>query len=173
MIDYSLFHFSCPPRTGTSWILRAAELVGLKKKLWENEFVAHVPFDENGVRLYRVSLVRHPCDYLASRWTDASLGGRSSYGSFDSYIRRYLSGRCEAVSHVYARYKADSCMRIEDMPWAFMEFLQSIDVPPSLYRRCEKLGKQNVSGSLPQWDRKLRQRIVEMEKEVCEAYEYY
>lgn len=184
MIRYDgCFDFSCPPRTGTAWVLGACQLAGLGPGFRHQ---AHVPFPvrEHHDTL-RVTLVRHPCDWLASCYAVIKRGsmdtnhlgafeglGRSC---FDDFVRAYcynMEGGIGKLFHIYIQ-GADSCLRIEDMPWALLELLESCGVPEDARKRFATLGKQNVSPSLPTWDNKLRKRVLEAEGEIVEHFDYY
>jgi len=77
------------------------------------------------------------------------------------------------VGRLFLSYDADSYLRIEDMPWAFLEFLSALGVPKAMRERCVDLGKLNASKSIPLWNKRLRRRVLEAEREVCDEFEYH
>lgn len=181
MIDYGKFQFACPSRTGTVWFLEAARLAGFGLATTKTQ--AHTLFPSKRECGFRVTLVRHPCDWLASYFeairqkmldVDCLVSwGQLDHTSFDGFIRSYLNEMPGAVGRLYAIYKADSYLRIEDMPWAFIELMEMIDVPYERRRRIVSIGKRNASGSLPLWNRRLRELVLEAESKPCCDFDYY
>ncbi len=176
------FHFAACPRTGSTWFIKAAAIAGLgeafKAKL-------HDPFPARAQRLasLRVSLVRHPCDWLASYWASihpGRVGVREvdalpvAMASFDSFIKAYLRSMPGQVGRIFASYNADTYLRLEDMPWAAVELFETIGVQRGQTALVEKLDPQNVTRQelRPHWDAKLRRRVLEAEQEMCERYDY-
>lgn len=180
MIDYTLFQFSCPPRTGTAWFIQAAQLAGLGPGFKRN---AHAPFPAERKReVLRVSLVRHPCEWLASCYAALQEGGpdvghlgrfaRLNGASFDDYVRSYLREVPGAVGRLYAEYRADSFLRLEDMPWALVELLEAAGVPKVFRGMVSRLPRQNPSASTPRWDPSLRRRVLDAERRTLEDFDY-
>jgi len=180
MIDYGEFQFACPPRTGSLWFIEACKLTGLGYGTIEE---AHelFPSNRNGCSI-RVSLVRHPCDWLASCFSTISAGNGKGYlaqfyaldrASFDSFVRSYLLTFPGFIGKLFSMYKSDTCMRLEDMPWAFMEFVETFGVSYNNARLCKNLRKQNVSGSIIKWNKLLREKVMNSESDFCDRYEYF
>ncbi len=185
-IDFDCFQFACPPRVGTSWFLKAAQLSGFGSAHKDH---AHAPFhDGRRADQFRVTLVRHPCDWLAScyvaiRDRDADVFQLGTLATldveqgFDFFVREYLYNKIMEgwITKLYNDYtlEANSILRIEDMPWAFVELMEALEVPDIMKRRCIGLAKQNVSKSVPQWNEKLRAEVMDAEREVVESFEYY
>ncbi len=184
MIDYDFFQFACPPRTGTAWFLKATQLSGLGLGFRQQ---AHIPFlGKRRPDTFRITLVRHPCDWLASCYSVIQRNEvdvdqldnfrKFNHNSFDDFVLYYLRSNPGAIGRLYSIYteEADSCIRIEDMPWAFLELMETMEVPESLYSRTKTLTRQNASPvrSLPIWDRMLRRRVAEVEKETIDTYDY-
>ena len=182
MVDYTLFHFAAPPRTGVRWFLKAAQLIGLGPGFPHQ---AHMPFGPRGDngRVLRVSMVRHPCTWLASCYSTIIRDGLQTnhvgkfagldLTSFDAFLQSYLRTIPGSVGELYNGYMADSCMRIEDVPDAFLELADSLEVPRSLSNLCRKLGRQDTTENPPAWDRRLWRRVLEAERDVTEAYDYF
>lgn len=187
MIDYTLFCFSTPPMTGSTWFVKAAQLAGLG---WHKPAEAVVPFHSRcqcplkcGVNKPRVSLVRHPCDWLALCYMQLKTDSRNySNGdspipfdswpvrTFSAFVRAYLEERPGYIGELYAQYDSDVCLRVEDLPLAFGELMDSVGVDPLfnlyLYLNVRK-------PNLPQWDRSLRYLVTREEGAIFERYEYY
>ncbi len=175
MIDYSIFHFAAPPRTGVGWFIAAAQLAGLGPGFRHH---AHVPFGRR-VDEFRASLVRHPCDWLAScyaakgRWSNGLAPfGRLDLRTWDGFVRSYLRRRRGAVGRLYNGYEADAVMRIEDAPWAMIELLEEFGVEKALRENCLLLDRKPSSRWRSRWDDGLRREVLEAEREVCEKYDY-
>ena len=130
----------------------------------------------------RVSLVRHPCDWLASCWSALRDGSRDvnhvgmfsrlAGGTFDEWIRNYLNLMPGAVGDLYAKYRADSYLRLEDMPWALVELLEALGVPEVFRGLVAGLPRRNRSASTPRWDPSLRRRVLEAERKTLEDFDY-
>jgi hypothetical protein len=179
MIDLQLFQFSTAPRTGTAWLLKAASLAGLGD---HSEDKAHQPHATGPSQLLRVSLVRHPCDWLASYYSGVHRRSTNSpadsfmqcdNSSFESFVRSYLRTMPGGVGQVFFAYNADSYMKLEDMPWAFAELLESAGVPRPLRQRIYDLKAQNCSSRRVSLKGKLRRQVLEAEERLVEEFDYY
>ena len=183
MINYQLFHFAAPPRTGVSWVIKAAQLIGLGPAFAHQAHMPFPPKERNGPDSYRVSLVRHPCTWLAScysaiRYGDLTTNHVAAYtrldlGTFDQFVRSYLVTMPGGVGQLYDTYEAECSMRIEDMPDAFLELADSFGVPKEMSAKCRLLGKQNMTASPPVWDKGLWKRVMEAERDTVESYDYF
>jgi len=179
MIDYGLFKFASPPRTATVWIQQACAAIGLKE---EQYLGPHVPFEcRGGVTL---SCVRHPvpwlCSYYAAIHPNAvgvtavdSLRSPEATG-FSEFIRDLLRGGVGRVERMFAAYESMTCIRVEDLPWSFVDFLEGLGVPDSLLRRCLSIDPVNVTAPerLPIWNKSLQSLVMVSEGEFIERYEY-
>ena len=179
MIEYNLFQFAAPPSTGVAWFVQTAQLAGMGPGFGHH---AHVPFPtRNKGRRLRVSLVRRPCDWLASVYRTVKRDGPRSnhiglfhsldYDNFDAFIRSYLSRIPGEVGRLYNRYEADTYLRIEDMPGAFIELMESLEVNFLLMENCWRVPK--IIDTLVEWNPNLRRLVRETEKETYDAYDYY
>ena len=96
-IDYTLFTFSCVPYSGEDWFTEAAQCAGLGYKSLHQ---AHPPFQARKTQdEIRVSLVRHPCDWLEQVYVAHQHGSLNGYAgrfgllrteSFPLFIYHYL-----------------------------------------------------------------------------------
>ncbi len=181
MIDYGIFNFSAAPGTGVDWFMKATQQAGLGPGFRHR---ATVPFHaEHDHKLLRVTLVRHPCDWLADCYTQRemfdnhqglfsrffinSLGTDNGFDRFVSLALFHIPG---AIGELYSEYKADSVMRIEDQPWALIELLNTLGVPKQMRDLVKQVKRDNVTQP---WDKGLRRRVIEAEKELVDAYDYY
>ena len=179
MIRYGSFDFACPPRTGTYWFIRAVQLAGFGPGFKDR---AHAEFGPRRNGVLRVSLVRHPCDWLASCYApikrkepDANQLGRFvtlPSDSFHSFVSGYIEEMPGEVGRKYAEYRADVCLRIEDMPWAVLELLESLRGTMPHRRLVAELKPQNVSPSVPDWNVDMRRVALDCEDVVAERYDY-
>lgn len=173
------FRFATTPRTGTTWFLQACEAAGLGAG-----FKAHVhqPFDEKDKGAFKVSLVRHPYYWLVSYY-HAILPGvtgilevdklHCDVVNFREFINHYLQTCPGQVGRIFASYGADSCLRLEDMPWAACELFASLDIPSHLRNQCKYIDPVNVSKKHIVRDLTVYHSIMEAEKEMAESYDYY
>jgi len=182
MINYEIFQFASAPRTGSTWIRRAAVQAGLKEN-WTRE--VHAPFPEvNEWKVLRVACVRHPCDWLASYYAMINPGHvdvpavdafRRVCLDFDSYVRWYLETMPGAVGEALTSYNADSYLRLEDLPAAFIELLESLGVSRRARERCLGLGPDNIThpSKKPKWNKQLRNAVIRAEVQFLERFEYW
>lgn len=175
MIDYHLFSFACPPCVGGEWFVRAAELCGLGKAEVEQ---AYDPFNGNQPNQLKVSLIRNPCSWILDCYgrlrcdnngDTKLLMGLDANQPIDFFIGEYIRKTPGALGRIASRYEADTVMRIEDMPWAFIELIDSLDVPRSMQDRVIGLGRPSHLAMPSQRAR----MVANMERELMERYEYF
>jgi len=182
MIAYPGFMFAAPPRTGSTWFIHACSLYGLGDGIKSK---VHIPFPD-GSSNFTVSLVRHPYSWLVSYY-HALKGGAVNVVIVDKlcsiaatsetvevFILRYLDQMPGHVTMIFDEYKASTVMRLEDFPWAPLEFFASIAL--------NKKGAQDVRALMPvnatkgeyhKPNKSLKCQVVDAEKELCERYNYY
>lgn len=159
-IDCELFSFAGVPRTATAWIKRSCLTAGLKAR-----GNVHSPHSEDDPKI-KLSTVRHPVDWMASWW---STFGRDRL--FDDFVRvRLASGK--TVGSMFDACKADVVIRVEDLPWAFVEFLQSLGLSGRDCEACLKIPRINPSHRRPTWNPDLLKRVIESESGMMEKYDY-
>lgn len=144
----------------------------------------HIPFEGPAGHTPRIMFVRHPADWLAS-YFGAIQGGSVTVPCvdkfrqlpthyFDDFIRAYLKTMPGEVGRMYNQYNADIAMRIEDLPWTLLNFLESIGVPANQARKCKDLDRQNTNKRvLPRYTPSLLDRVIEAEQETLDRYDYY
>jgi len=141
---------------------------------------SHFPEDRNG-ELLRVSMIRNPYDWLVSSYEyfkkhkvethlNESLSEfrTLSMTSPEDFVYSYLQNIPGEISKLFLSYQADSYMRIEDMPWAMLEFLEMIGVP-----RPNRFPPTTVFQLAPTINDTLRRRLIKTEEEICDAFDYY
>jgi len=190
MIDYGSFCFASPPRTATSWF----KTVCLKADiLHDGRGASFIPSNARGERL-SVSLVRHPYDWLSSfyhAWGHGSLF-RSHTGyvekvdkftclanrtlTFTMFMDDYFSKMPGAVGEMFASYNSSTVMRLEDLPWAVVEFFQSLGFNGSALNDVAQTPPLNESKKSRPFSKKppkwLRSAVCEAESEFCDLYDY-
>lgn len=179
MIDYRILQFSSAPQTGEDWFVKSAQLMGLGPGFLDH---AHNPFpvERNG-SVYRVSLVRHPATWLAACFRiikeETTNGHLTNFRTlndycFEAFIHSYLKEMPGAVGRLFDAYKADSYMRYEDLPWAFIELMRSFEIPEQFMRFSSRLGRP-MSHGLPTIEPWMRKSVMNAERGVVEAYDYF
>lgn len=179
-----LFQFATAPRTGSTWFLKACHAAGLGEL---SKSRVHIPPAANH-KGFVVTLVRHPCDWLAAYYAAIFPGSvgvpqidalrqLQTYEDrgFDHFIYTILD-RHEpgVVGRVFDAYRANSCLRIEDTPWNVIELFDTLRVPRAMRSPIANIDKQNTTkvDRLPQWDTSLRRRVIEAEREFCDRFDY-
>lgn len=178
MISYERFAFFGVPRTGTTWALQVFDAVGLGSG---SKTYVHVP-QPVGYKGFSVSLVRHPFSWLESIYY-ALEGGSCGVAVVDEVskaakgkptFRAFVEALPEgAVKKVFDRYEASTVMRLEDMPLAMLEFLESIKVPRKLRTKAIEIEPLNARTHFPFQDKGLRALVVKKEHEFCDRFNYY
>ena len=184
-VRYDQFRFASVPRSGTTWFLAACEEAGLGKRY---KATVHEPFNASDGNIFKLSLIRHPYNWLVSYFKaiapgmtgvpvvdklSFSVDGWYTEGDFPSFVSLYLNECPGQVGRIFESYGADSYLRIEDMPWAATEFFASLGIEPWLRNRCRSMAPTNTSKGIIYKDPKLYQLVMEAEKEMCERYDYY
>ena len=171
MIRYGLFDFAAPPRTGTTWFLKAATMAALGEL---SKFDVHKVFIErprHEVARMRVSLVRHPATWLRSYYSEIYPGvvgvpavdvfGTIAADDVFDWMDKCVDSLPGQVGAMFAAYEADSCLRMEDFPNNAVELFGSVGVARQYAVACRTLGKQNASRSLSPIPKVLRGRRFE------------
>lgn len=187
-----MFEFAAPPKTGVQWFVQACQEADLPFSD-DSSFIvsSFVCWPKDSPRdLLRVSLVRHPCDWLRSMFDEIRdthlaslsilklLGKKQTsplYGSlptFDRFVTSYLEHIPGSVGRSFNSYKCDSRLRLEDMPWALVELLETLGVKRRTLDRVIKLDVPSVDHR-SWWRPDLRQRVLEAEAEICRELDYY
>lgn len=180
-LDFGIFLFASPPRTATTWIKHAADMAGLR-----GGGRVHDPHSNDSSRI-KLSTVRHPAEWLRSYWAaiwpaqiqvdlvDDLYKACCGAETFDEFIRLYLKSSWR-IGGMIAGYGADVVIRVEDLPWAFINFLEpfmSPQLPEFQPDECLFIPHVNESRKvLPRWNPSLKAKVLEAEHEMIEKYEY-
>ncbi len=181
MIDFGDFRFSAPPRTGTTWFLSAAQEAGFGE---HQKTKVHEPFPPQAGKSIRVTLVREPCAWLQSYYTSiwpGKIGVEfvdlfSEFGKMDqrftAFCRDYLQFAPGSVGKMFKYYNADVCLKIEDMPWAFIQFLETLGISKKRRESFISMGPRNPSRDIVRWSPSLKQKARSAEKWMIDYYDY-
>lgn len=178
MIEYEQFCFAAPPRTGNLWFRAAARICGLNELNVDDEYNTFHP-----VGKLKVTIVRHPFNWLGSCYISLCSGMLNSDNiilqndlnyrdSFRVFLLDYLDTCPGSVGKFFDFYKADSMIRIEDLPEAFVELAATLGVDKIWQDTVRDLPELNASHWLPSCTN-LIQDIIKAEKELCETYDYW
>lgn len=178
MIDYQQFEYAAAPFTGAEWFARATQLAGLSSNVICQQ--AYGPFPEMAGKRLRVSTVCHPCDWLAycymetrRKYSSNHLGRFHAlqYDTFRGFVGSYLAKMSGGVGELFGRYKADTVLRVEDLPAAFVELAESAGVARPLLQLCRKLRPPARPNMV--WDDTLRKRVLSAERGLVLTYDYW
>ena len=175
MINFGHFIYGAAPRTGVVWFVKACEASGLA-------MIDDDPPKNAGMAT--VTMIRHPYTWLVSYYlayrgasdVSPSVDQFAKYARMAADSKRFielvLKHQPDAVSQMFDSYKADIVMRLEDMPWALVQLLDSLEDP-----RIDSAGAQytlpiNVMPRVHPRDRKQAAAVVAANADFCERYEY-
>lgn len=184
MIDYGPFRFASPPRTATTWFERACYLAGFERGVNQHSHVHEPPEDDEKLS---VTIVRHPYDWLESYYHELS-GGFCGVAEvdllvplvrksvrFEQFVQSYAKHRAGFLFDLVGTYRPSSIIRVEDLPWAAVEFFDAFDVTAEQFQeivilapRNSRLKQYNGNGG-DTW----RKLACEAEPEYCDAFEYH
>lgn len=182
MIDFGPFQFAGAPRCATTWILHAVSAVGMGDFSKASVHIPHQPPKRGETEKLKASMVRHPYDWLASYYAATKLGHTGvpavdrfqvlPFGSFKTFVEGYLREMPGAVGNIFSSYGANILLKVEDLPWCWMELLSMVGVSEARWRRCEGVTRQNWCQRLPKLDSRLKRAVMRSEREMVERYEY-
>jgi len=191
-----MFSFAAPPRTGVHWFIKACSEAGIQTSLKSFKIACNVSYllwpAENEKNDLRISLVRHPCCWLRSVFdafqavrmnpflNNAGLAHLQLYNfndcpltNFDEFVSWYLEKKAGEIGNIFNQYKADSRLRLEDMPWALVELLHAFGIEQHKLEQIVDVCAQARTISCSKWHPDLRQRVLESEIKLCQALDYY
>jgi len=183
MIRYDCFAFAAPPRTATGWVVKAAQLYGLGSF---RSTKAHMPFFPGLDDTIRLSMVRHPCRWLASLYAavkEDSLRGHEhvsraarlaeSSRNIYEFLQDYINLMPGYYTDVHDRYVADAVLRVEDLPEAFTSFIYAAGEKDMVrYTMVCGLTPVNATDEFYNVHPSLWDQIVRCEQDLCIAYDY-
>lgn len=180
MLTCDRFTYAAAPRTGVQWFTRAATLAGFALQGDD----PHIPPPQDHDAL-TVTVVRHPYDWLTSLFLSCRKKPvRNAFvadlitmmdhcDTVEDYIRTYLSYCPGEVCRVFDSYNASTVMRLEDQPWAALDFFDPFDVHVDRLVVIEALPDCNYRTGLPHIPHNsLRNAVVRAERDLCQRYDY-
>jgi len=201
MLNYGHFLFAPPPRTGSTWFRLAAEVCQIPNAIWGRGFdpiQLHKPFerafedrpDQPPSQAYdvRVSLVRHPADWIVSYYSSilsARLGLVSDAlaplmvaENFDAFMELVVDREPGIVGRVFNQYDANARLRTDRLNEDFEAFALARGAPRDQAANARNLPPENLSnyvrgGNEPgpiRWDPRRRQRFLDTEQATLEQF---
>lgn len=169
MIDYGDWCISPIPGTGAQWLMEAARLAGYNKfTLATNELYWAAPAEN--YRGLTVSMVRHPVQWNLRLYQQLPEGHALFGKGFSHYVREtYLKYGPDMLWRAVQASRAKTLMRWEDMPWAAVQFFDSLGVA------ADKLNavKQLTLDAPHRADPLVAQFILQCEPALCEHFDYW
>jgi len=175
-----MFRFAAPPMTGAGWFLDVLGSTNIP--CLGDGSNAHVPFvGESDGHLLQLSLVRNPACWLAlchltlrGHSPDASVDGLDEFvgldtRSLESFFHDYLTRRAGAITRLFNVYVADTVIRIEDMPYALLELMWSLNVPRTMLQDIV-FPNLPVQPVVQPW---LHEQLRYTDGELFERYDYW
>jgi len=175
-IDYGPFEFATAPGTGAEWFTSAMSACGMLRASVND---AVVGFDGESNGKLRVSMVRHPLSWLRALWEGKIVCPFSGSGLLDCDHRgfsfREFVGKnamhCEGrLSELVLSYRANSFLRLEDLPDAFHDLMEAVGVD-SRKMPLPPVPDALVSrGMLPA---DTYTRLIEAERDLIDLFDYW
>jgi hypothetical protein len=161
MIDYRLFRFAAARGTGVFDFMNACRNSGVTPV---GGYTAADPvafFVDGGTNL-KVSLVRHPCDYLATYLMTVVDVDK------ETTVRRYLDFCPGIIGSRLLAYAADSYIRCEWMNPGFYDLLTAYGIPHGQIR-------PPINAPKIRWplSRDIYDQVMRAEREMAEMFDYY
>lgn len=185
MINYDRFLFASAPRTGTTWFLKAMHTLGLTQG---SKATVHIPIrnEYRSTHTPIVTMMRHPVDWLRSYYcsiypgktgievVDCLYDPECNHPNIDSFLEWYLENRSGQVTKISYLYEGTICMRLEDLPWSFFEFLDLLGISATKQQveAIKALGSQNTTRVLPDIPKILRRKIADSERSLMDNLDY-
>jgi hypothetical protein len=128
-----------------------------------------------------VITVRHPCHWLLSFYHAIH---RCHFGipcldvfhqlpqtdTFDQFVDAYLTQCPGAIFEMVKSYNADVCLRIENAPWCFIEFLAAFDIDGSNAQDVPIINAATKPKTI--WSPSVFKAIAKAEREMIEFFDY-
>lgn len=158
MIDYGVFQVSAAPNTGILDFASACLNSGLKVVRGDWVFNPYLSFKDWSTASLKVSLVRHPCDYLIS----------SILAPTEKAVRHYLDFYGGLIGSRFFLYAADTYIRCEEMKQGFTDLLLATGVPHRRIRPPDNV--KRITWPLSQ---DLYAQVMRAEREMAEMFDYW
>lgn len=193
MIQYSQFCFASAPRTASTWVQHATKLTPYDL-VSGNTFSVHRPF-VGDYTVPRLSMVRHPLDWLLSYWYAIGSGILQTSDSLkdigliarrcsspSEFVQAVADEKPGIVGRVFSGYEATSMCRVEDLPYSYIAFLMTIGPVSSGLQeqivKCPVVNKKTTKHNREPIDvmdlpKHTRRALLSAEAEYCDRFEYY
>lgn len=183
MIDFQLFNYAGPPRTGTTWMAHAMYAATGVETFKTH---VHVPWTvSQEIGELRVTTVRHPLNWLASYYREIHSGSigvpvvdrfakEIQADSFSAFVRDYLDKTPGQVGRIFDSYSANICLRVEDFPHNLIELLRSLGIPYAQAVKAHIPAKNTAKqkSRLAIWNPALLTAVAESERDTMERFGY-
>lgn len=162
MIDYGPFEFAAAKHVGADWFCLAMQCCGFPR-FTSRDARPSWPLSSSSPKL-RVSLIRHPV-----AWLQDVFSADPEACCLEDHVLDHLP-----VPHMamVLAYPADSFLRFEDLPGAFLELARSVGVNEGLLRHPLFSHVPLSDFPLP-LSQEVRARVVEANQEMCERFDYW
>lgn len=185
-IRFNNFVFAAPPRMASTWFRTACAIADQERP----KRGSHDPFSAQE-KMHRVTLVRHPVAWLSSMYYALNCGTTgvrlvdmlSLQGDricFAEFAEWYLLNEPGLVGRICGLYKADTTLRVEDLPSAAVAFFRSMGVGEAALASIAAMPPVNCWTGLPPQkmtagqpiSAELRARIMAAESAYCSQWGY-
>lgn len=180
MINCHRFSYAAPPRTGTAWFHHCLVMAELTTETRDK--VHQIPPADPR---FNVTVVRHPADWLISYY-ESLRGGLIGIPQVDRFAQLVTDAVDEkdfavmvadrmpgAVGEMFAAYRTDTVLRLEDMPWAAVELFKMFGVDATGLMCVRSAPPINARKKPIYYSEGIRQMVIKAEAEFCERYEYF
>lgn len=175
--DFHLFQYYAPRDVGNHWFREACKIVGLTECYVPGGFAErYVPggfSEDTQSHVLKVSTVRHPCDWFRLGFYTTNRDKGNASITFASFVEQYLQNQPGELSRRFDQYQADTVLRVEDLPWAFLELMEMLGCPETQRKRLEDHPISPTFTPPIEWDPILRKQFMESERDLCERYDYF
>ena len=183
MIKFDGFALAIPRRAAAGWMLNAFIQAGAVARVYYEPIYQPPNIGFGG---YVLGCVRHPYRWLRSYFDsvieltgvpeiDVFMGDKEeSKGNFVEFIGLATGRHAGGVGRMFGVYRTSTVVRTEDLPWAAVEFLESVGAPRP--RSVVSLRPSHATIRRmddPKIDAELRRQVFRAESEFCEQYEYW
>lgn len=178
-MEFSGFSYAAPPATGERWIFNCIkQIYGTQDEFNLQEIITPCKFDAKTISL---TSVRHPCEWLRVYYEN--FYKRKIFLGFplidelsifpnltwEEFITMYIDQYPGRITEIFNLYPSSSVMRFEDQPWVLIEILKTLGIPRKDYLF---LRFANSPRNFVQWEKALKRKMKDIEREVIECYGY-
>ncbi len=167
----TLFHFAALPFTAVDWFLKAVQALNFIVDIEQAVDFASTGFTESCKEAIKISLVRHPCSYIVDYYNANSLRNRMT---LETYVRNCAYLFPGGIGKKFDSLDADVCLRVEDLPWAFLELVESLSIERNKVEMFKNFPMQvNIPKHREALSADLRKQLCESEHDFMERYNYW